>query len=73
MVIGLLACLVGAQPGALARGSLVYHDDPLNPFHLDQLPPDVRSALFHMCPDRPRAGHYFATYLNGAKSGAAAL
>lgn len=52
---------------AHARGSAVVHDDPWNPFHVDQLPPDIRAAIIHMCRGEPRAGHYFATYLNGAK------
>lgn len=67
LVIGALFCLVGVPADALARGTAVYHDDPLDPFHIDQLPPDIRSELVQMCPTGPRAGHYFATYLNGGQ------
>ena len=38
------------------------HDPPWNPEHLDRLPAQIRAAVFAMCPGRPDAGHYFATY-----------
>jgi hypothetical protein len=37
-------------------------DPPWNPEHIDHLPPDVLSAVMAKCPQRPNAGHYFATY-----------
>jgi hypothetical protein len=63
--IGLvLAC---NQPPALARGSQVGHDDPWNAERIQRLPPEVRNAVAHMCADAPRAGQYFATYLDNAR------
>jgi hypothetical protein len=61
----LLAVAVGAlllsigDPGALARGSQVSHDDPWNSDPIDHLPPEVRKAVAHMCGNSPRAAHYF--------------
>ncbi|WP_426407384.1 hypothetical protein [Bradyrhizobium ganzhouense] len=63
---GALLLLIGA-PGALGRGSQVGHDDPWNPEHIDHLPPEVRSAVAHMCGNSARAAHYFATYLDNSR------
>jgi hypothetical protein len=37
-------------------------DPPFNPFHINQLPPEIRRAVFAKCPTRTAAAHYFATY-----------
>ncbi len=55
-----------ANGPALTRGSQVGHDDPWNPEHIERLPPEVRSAVVHMCRD-PHAGHYFATYFDHSR------
>jgi hypothetical protein len=67
IAIGFLFVLDCAQSSALARGSAVIHDDPWDPARIDRLPPDVRRAVLHMCPERPTAAHYFATYLDNSK------
>jgi hypothetical protein len=54
------------QVEALARGSQVAHDAPWNSEHIERLPPEIRDAVSRMCTDTPRAGHYFATYLDHA-------
>jgi hypothetical protein len=54
-----------ANRPVFARGSQTTHDDPLNSERIDRLPPEVRNAVIHMCAD-PRAGHYFATYLDNS-------
>ena len=54
-----------ANRSVFARGSQTTHDDPLNSERIDRLPPEVRNAVIHMCAD-PRAGHYFATYLDNS-------
>jgi hypothetical protein len=51
-------------PQALARGSHAVHDEPWNSEHIDRLPPEVRDTVIQMCGNPPRAGHYFATYLD---------
>jgi hypothetical protein len=56
------------QPIALARGSQIVRDDPLNSERIEHLPPEVRNAVIHMCEDHPpRAGHYFATYFENSR------
>jgi len=52
---------------ALARGSQVGHDDSWNSERIDRLPPEVRTAVIRMCRDPPRAGQYFATYLDNSR------
>jgi hypothetical protein len=42
----------------------VSKDPPWNPHHIDHLPVEVRNAVLAMCPVRPNAGHYFATYFH---------
>ena len=54
------------QGEALARGSQVAHDAPWNTEHIERLPPEIRDAVTRMCGEPPRAGHYFATYLDHA-------
>jgi hypothetical protein len=54
-------------PLAFARGSQISHDDPWNSERIDQLPPEVRSAVIRMCGHLPRAAHYFATYINSSR------
>jgi len=63
----LLTILLCGQSAVLARGSQVLHDDPWNSEHIDHLPPEIREAVIHMCGSAPRAGHYFATYLDHAQ------
>ena len=41
--------------------------DPWNADHIDRLPPEIRGALTQMCGSSPRAGRYFATYLDNAR------
>lgn len=62
-----VAILIVSFPNrpVFARGSQTTHDDPLNSERIDRLPPEVRNAVIHMCAD-PRAGHYFATYLDNS-------
>jgi hypothetical protein len=43
------------QPIALARGSQIVRDDPLNSERIEHLPPEVRNAVIHMCEDHPTA------------------
>jgi hypothetical protein len=37
-----------------------------NAEHIDALPPEIRIAVLAMCPTRPQAAHYFATYLDNS-------
>ncbi|HBP84642.1 MAG: hypothetical protein CL533_21785 [Afipia sp.] len=53
---------------AVALGSSSSHDEPWNPDHIDRLPPDVRNVLLHSCRGRIQAAHYFATYLDHART-----
>jgi hypothetical protein len=55
------------QPLAFARSSQVSHDDPWNSERIDQLPPEVRSAVMRLCGHPPRAAHYFATYIDSSR------
>jgi hypothetical protein len=56
-----LAAMVLIGAGAKAQH---IKDPPWNPEHIDRLPADVRSAVMAKCPERPNAGHYFATYFH---------
>lgn len=38
------------------------HEDPWNPFHIDELPSEVRTKVQAMCNGTSKALHYFATY-----------
>jgi hypothetical protein len=64
VVVAILLLSFANRP-ATARGSQVGHDHPWNPERVERLPPEVRNAVIHMCGD-PRAGHYFATYLDNS-------
>jgi hypothetical protein len=64
---GIVLLLLCNQPIAFARGGQVGHDDPWNPEHVERLPPEVRNAVIRMCRDPPRAGHYFATYIDNSR------
>jgi hypothetical protein len=55
------------QPFAFSRSSQVSHDDPWNSERIDQLPPEVRSAVMRLCGHPPRAAHYFATYIDSSR------
>ena len=55
-----------ANQPAFARSSHAWHDDPWNPEHIEQLPPEVRNAVIQMC-GGPHAGHYFATYFDNSR------
>ena len=56
-----LSVIIHVSP-AIARGSIGVGDHPWNPDHISQLPPEVRSAINHLCGPSSRAAHYFATY-----------
>jgi hypothetical protein len=68
IAISILLALHYAQSSAFALGSAVIHDDPWDAGRIDRLPPDVRRAVLRLCPERPTAAHYFATYLNNSKT-----
>ena len=38
------------------------HENPWNPFHIQELPPEVRVSVKAMCRGTSEAAHYFATY-----------
>jgi hypothetical protein len=63
--LAVLLYLICDQSSAFARGAV--RDDPWNPDHIDRLPTEVRNSVLRMCRERPRAGHYFATYLENSK------
>jgi hypothetical protein len=67
IAVSVLLALGCAQSSALALGSAAIHDDPWDAVRIDRLPPDVRRAVLRLCPERPTAAHYFATYLNNSK------
>ena len=48
--------------GVTGASSQRIKDPPWNPEHIDHLPADVRNAVLAKCPQRPDAGHYFATH-----------
>lgn len=54
-----------ASRPAFARGSPVGYDPVWSSERIARLPPEVRNAVTHMCAD-PRAGDYFATYLDNS-------
>jgi hypothetical protein len=68
IAVGVAVLSFGNQPIALARGSQSGHQDPWNSERIKRLPPEVRNAVIRMCEDHsPRAGHYFATYLDSSR------
>ncbi|WP_080654943.1 hypothetical protein [Bradyrhizobium japonicum] len=66
--IALLVQATCLQGTASALGSSSSHDGPWNPDHIDRLPPDVRKAVLHSCHGHVQAAHYFATYLDHART-----
>ncbi|MGY2847464.1 hypothetical protein ACVIWU_002657 [Bradyrhizobium sp. USDA 4509] len=59
----LALCLVLLSiPPALSKGSVGNKHDPLDPNHVDNLPPDVRRYVAGICRGTPVAQHDFATY-----------
>lgn len=68
LAIGLSMEVAFFQGTALALGSSSSHDEPWNPDHVDRLPPDIRNAVLHSCRGRIQAAHYFATYLDHART-----
>jgi hypothetical protein len=67
MQLRLRAFLVGvilAMP-QLAAAAPLRQDDLWNPFHINQLPPEIRRAVLARCPSKPDAAHYFVTYYQG--------
>ena len=68
LAIGLVLQVICFQGTATALGSSSSHDDPWNPDHVDRLPVDVRNAVLRICGGQGRAAHYFATYLNHART-----
>ncbi|WP_338694764.1 hypothetical protein V5279_02385 [Bradyrhizobium sp. 26S5] len=67
IAIGALLLGLLDPSGALARGGSFPRDDPWNAERIDNLPPDIRNAVLHMCGSRPNAGRYFATYLDNSR------
>lgn len=56
---GAFFVLLASQVAAAAPPA---QDDPWNPFHINQLAPEIRRAVLAKCPSRPDAAHYFVTY-----------
>jgi hypothetical protein len=48
---------------AWAKGGAFRTEDRYNPQHIDNLPPDIRSAIYRRC-SAPKALHPFASYLD---------
>jgi hypothetical protein len=60
-----VACSVIVLIGTgMSAGAQFIKDPPWNPEHINHLPSDVRGAVLAKCPQRPNAGHYFATYFH---------
>jgi len=66
LTAAVLILVVTESHDAMARASQGGRD-PWNAEHIDRLPPEIRGALIQMCGSSPRAGHYFATYLDNAR------
>jgi hypothetical protein len=62
MRISVLALTAVSLLSIPTAGAQVAKDELLNPQRIDHLPKEVRAAVLSMCPTRPSAGHYFATY-----------
>src|SRR6266446_8369820 len=67
VTIGMLLGLVCDMSPAVARSSASTADYPWNPEHINQLPPEVRNAISHLCGPSLRAAHYFATYSENSR------
>lgn len=52
---------------AVSRANDINKDDPWNPHHIADLPPDVRAYIASICKGPARAQHDFATYLPSEK------
>jgi hypothetical protein len=50
-----------------ARSSGHSSENPWNAEHINQLPPEVREAVMHMCGHMPLTEHYFATYFQNSQ------
>ena len=46
---------------SFAKGGAFRTEDRYNPQHIDNLPPEIRSAIYRMC-SAPKASHPFASY-----------
>ena len=55
-----LALLCVSVAGTIA--SEINHDDPWNPHHIANLPPEIRQYITSICKNAPSAQHDFATY-----------
>lgn len=64
---GVLLSFICPISPAVARSGLSTADHPLNPEHINQLPPEVRNALSRLCGPSLRAAHYFATYSENSR------
>jgi hypothetical protein len=64
---GALLSLICQMSPAVARGGAGTADPPFNPEHINQLPPEIRNAINHLCGPSLRAGHYFATYFENSR------
>jgi hypothetical protein len=62
-----LSLVLFGPSDTLARSAGSAHDGPWNSEHIEQLPPEVRSAILRMCSVKPDAAHYFATYLENGR------
>ena len=49
---------------SFAKGGAFRTEDRYNPQHIDDLPPEIRSAIYRMC-SAPKALHPFASYSDG--------
>jgi hypothetical protein len=68
LAISLLVQVTCMNGAAVALGSASSHDEPWNPDHIERLPPDVRNAVLRICRGHTQAAHYFATYLDHART-----
>ena len=60
----ILVSLLSTQSSA--KGGGMHSEDRYNPQHIDSLPPEIRSAIYHRC-STPRALHPFASYFDNPK------
>ena|SRR5690242_1000812 len=62
-----LCLLLCGVTSAASKGSAVIKNDPWDPHHIDDLPPEVRQYIAAICGSAPRARNDFATYSPHAK------
>jgi hypothetical protein len=64
-VYALMAVLLTCAQSS-AKGGGIHSEDRYNPQHIDNLPPEIRNAIYHRC-STPRALHPFASYFDNSK------